>query len=89
MWMNARTIVSTSVTAGYAGMDGSMMGAEEFCRSLYYAEKLRRDFGAQIKTLMQNDIPGYSWAYPQVLAKSGVKYFITGVNHFIGAGANA
>lgn len=75
------------LAACYAGMVGATMGSEEFCRSLYFAERLRRKYGVSIETAIQNDIPGYSWAYPQVLAKSGVKYFATGVNNFIGAGA--
>ncbi len=75
------------LTAGYAGILSATMGAEEFCRSLYPAEKLRREYGVTIETIIQNDIPGYSWAYPQILAKSGVKHFVTGTNHFIGKGA--
>ncbi|MDI6827858.1 MAG: hypothetical protein QME62_05165, partial [Armatimonadota bacterium] len=75
------------LTACYAGMWSSIMGAEEICRSMYFAERLRRDYGAVIETAIQNDIPGATWAYPQVLRKSGIKYFLMGVNNFIGAGA--
>lgn len=75
------------LTACYAGMWSSIMGAEEICRSFYFAARLKRDYGVEIKTAIQNDIPGATWAYPQALKKSGVRYLLMGVNNFIGAGA--
>ncbi|MCX6376541.1 MAG: glycosyl hydrolase-related protein, partial [Armatimonadetes bacterium] len=68
-------------------MWSSVMGAEEICRSMYFAERLRREYGVSMVSAMQNDIPGCSWAYPQAMRKSGVKYFVLGVNTFIGPGA--
>ena len=76
-----------SLGACYAGMLSGLMGSEELCRSMYFAERLRREYGVEIETAIQNDIPGYSWAYPQILRKSGVKYFLTGINTLIGPGA--
>jgi len=77
-----------SLSATYAGMLSALMGSEELCRSMYFAERLRSGYGVEIVTAIQNDIPGYSWAYPQVLSKSGVRYFVTGINPLIGAGAD-
>ncbi|MHB0999120.1 MAG: glycoside hydrolase family 38 N-terminal domain-containing protein [Armatimonadota bacterium] len=99
-WMNNRSqekinkffalVKSGQISLGacYAGLHSGLMGSEEFSRSLYFADKLRRDYGVEINTAIQNDIAGYSWAYPQVLRKSGIKYFVTGINTFIGAGAD-
>ena len=77
-----------SLSACYAGMLSGLMGSEEVCRSMYFAERLRREHGVSIVTAVQNDIPGCSWAYPQAFRRSGVKYFLMGVNNFIGAGAD-
>lgn len=76
------------LTALYAGMWSSTMGPEEVCRSLYPAEHLRSVRGVDISSAIQNDIPGCSWSYPQALRKAGIKYFLMGVNNFIGAGAD-
>lgn len=76
-----------SLGACYAGLHSGLMGYEEACRHMYFAEQLRKRYGVSITTAIQNDVTGFSWAYPQALAKSGVKHFVTGINTFIGAGA--
>ncbi len=68
------------LTAGYANMHSGVMGHEEVNRFLYPAERIRREWNVSIQTLIQDDVPGYSWALPQVLNKSGVKYMVTGIN---------
>ncbi len=45
-------------------------------------------FGIPITTAFQNDVPGFTWAYPRILAGSQVKYLVTGLNLFIGGGNN-
>ena len=64
------------------------MGDEEMNRLVYLGEAFRRRFSIPIEVAFQNDVPGFSWAYPRVFAGSGVKYLITGLNLFIGGGNN-
>ena len=76
------------LTACYAGLHSGLMGYEEFCRYMYLMDRLRVKHGVHIDTAIQNDIPGFTWAYPQALQKSGIKYMALGINVFIGSGAD-
>jgi len=53
---------------------------EELIRALYPARELVRKYGIPVTCAMNNDVTGWSWASPQVLSKSGVRYFATGIN---------
>jgi alpha-mannosidase len=77
-----------SLAAGFANMHSGLIGEEEMNRLVYLAESYRRRFSIPIEVAIQNDVPGFSWAYPRVFAGSGVKYLITGLNLFIGGGNN-
>jgi len=77
-----------SIMGGYANMHTGAMGHEEINRFLYPAEKLRKEWNISIETVIQNDVPGYSWDLPQVLAKSGIKYMVTGINAWLGGGTS-
>jgi hypothetical protein len=71
-----------------ANMHSGLMGAEESNRLVYLGEKFRRRFGLTGTVAYQNDVPGFTWAYPRVLAGSGVKRLVLGLNLFIGGGNN-
>jgi hypothetical protein len=73
--------------AGYANMHTAVLGSEEINRFLYPAEAYRQRFGFQANTLLQNDVPGFSWWMPTVLANAGVRYFAAGVNQSFGGSA--
>ncbi|MCC6389027.1 MAG: hypothetical protein IT167_00390, partial [Bryobacterales bacterium] len=72
--------------AAFGNMHSGLIGTEEMNRMVYLAESFRRRFGIRVEVAFQNDVPGFSWAYPRMLANSGVKYLITGLNLFIGGG---
>lgn len=72
--------------AAFGNMHSGLIGGEEMNRMVYLAESFRRRFGIRAEVAYQNDVPGFSWAYPRMLANSGVKYLITGLNLFIGGG---
>ena len=74
--------------AAFANMHSGLMAPEESNRLVYLAEKFRRRFGIETPVAFQNDVPGFTWAYPRVFASSGVKYLVTGLNLFIGGGNN-
>jgi Glycosyl hydrolases family 38 N-terminal domain len=77
-----------SLGAAFGNMHSGLMDTEEMNRLVYLGESFRRRFGIRSEVAFQNDVPGFSWAYPRVLAGSGVKYLITGLNLFIGGGNN-
>jgi hypothetical protein len=72
--------------AAFANMHSGLMAPEESNRMVYLAEKFRRRFGTVVTVAFQNDVPGFTWAYPRIFAGSGVKYLVTGLNLFIGGG---
>jgi len=72
----------------FASMHSGLMGAEESNRLAYLGEKFRRRFNLKSDVAYQNDVPGFTWAYPRILAGSGVRRLITGLNLFIGGGNN-
>src|SRR5262245_17122265 len=77
-----------SLGAAFGNMHSGLMDAEEMNRLIYLGESFRRRFGIRSEVAFQNDVPGFSWAYPRVLAGSGVKYLITGLNLGFGGGNN-
>ena len=72
----------------FANMHSGLMGAEESNRLIYAGEKFRRKFAIDGTVAFQNDVPGFTWALPRIMAGSGVKRLITGLNLFIGGGNN-
>jgi len=70
----------------FANMHSGLMGAEETNRLNYLGQKFRAKWGLKSAVAYQNDVPGFTWAYPRVFAGSGVKRLVTGLNLFIGGG---
>ncbi|UCC63373.1 MAG: hypothetical protein JSV36_22015, partial [Anaerolineae bacterium] len=68
------------LSAGYANMHTGLMSAAEMHHFLYPAESFRQRYGVQLQVAVQNDVPGFSWALPQVLARAGVRYLVAGPN---------
>jgi len=77
-----------SLGMAFANMHSGLMAAEESNRLVYLGEKFRRKFGIHSAVALQNDVPGFTWAFPRIFAGSGVKRLITGLNLFIGGGNN-
>lgn len=72
--------------AAHSTLHSGKAGVEEVNRLLWNAQRLRDQFGVPIDTMLFNDVPGVAWSYPQVLAKSGVRFLVCGMNMFIGGG---
>ncbi|MBS1822243.1 MAG: hypothetical protein JST61_09750 [Acidobacteria bacterium] len=72
--------------------DGSMhtefMGSEELNRLVYASKSAEQRFGIRASVAMMNDVPGFSMRLPQVLARSGIGYLITGSNTAFGGGTS-
>ncbi|GAB4146829.1 MAG: hypothetical protein Fur0021_05180 [Candidatus Promineifilaceae bacterium] len=70
--------------ANYANMHQGMMGSEEFNRALYPARVYEDAWNLDLETAISDDVPGSSWALPQVLAKNGVRNLVAGINTTFG-----
>ncbi len=73
---------------GWATEHSALLDAAELAHFLYPAEALRQQYGIAIDTVLQNDVPGYSWTYPGLFAAADYRYFLTGLNLFIGGGTS-
>jgi len=61
---------------------------EGLIRLMYPSFRLKREFGASIRTASITDIPGLSWGLPTVLAGADVKYFFAGLPGYFQWGRN-
>ncbi len=68
------------ITAQYVAFNSALPDLEELIRSLGFAFELKRRYGIPLTSAMTTDIPGYPWAYPQLLSDSGIRYLMTSVN---------
>ena len=60
------------ICAYYLNMPTELVGHEELIRCLYYAEHLKQTYNIDIDTAMLNDVPGYTWALPELFVEMGV-----------------
>jgi hypothetical protein len=67
------------VTALYLNVT-ELYTAEELIHSVYFAKGLEKKYGIRVVSAMNTDVPGMSWALPQVLRKAGVKYLSMSTN---------
>jgi len=75
--------------AAPATMHSGVLSPEEACRFFYPTYRLCRKLGIDMpRVAIQNDVPGYTIAYPQIMKESGIPYFLTGINDFIGKAAD-
>jgi hypothetical protein len=64
------------------------MGAEQLNRIVDPMRDIEKRLGVTTDLAMMDDVPGFTLRLPQVLARSGVRYFVTGSNLFIGGGTS-
>lgn len=59
-------------------MDTNVPSGESLVRQLLYgSEFFSREFGKTSDVFWMPDVFGYTWALPQIIARSGMKYFFT------------
>ena len=62
----------------YVECDGNVPSGESFVRQCLYGKRfLLREFGLDVDTCWLPDVFGNSWVMPQVLVKSGIRYFVS------------
>ena len=76
------------ISSVWGSLHTEFMGTEQLNRLVYGAEELQDRIPFPRDLAMMDDVPGFSLRLPQVLARSGVKYFLTGSNLFIGGGTS-
>jgi hypothetical protein len=64
------------------------MGTEQLNRIVDPMRDIEKRLGVTTDLAMMDDVPGFTLRLPQVLARSGVRYFVTGSNLFIGGGTS-
>ncbi|MBP7149682.1 MAG: hypothetical protein KBD01_19320 [Acidobacteria bacterium] len=72
------------LAAGYASLHSTAAGHEELTRSIYWASRFAREHGVTLRTWITDDVPGTSFALPEILARSGLEYFVGGMNTSFG-----
>ncbi|MEX2117564.1 MAG: glycoside hydrolase family 38 C-terminal domain-containing protein [Bacteroidota bacterium] len=66
------------VGAFWVEPDCQMPSGESLVRHIFYGKKFfREEFGLEVDTAWLPDSFGFSWSLPQILAKSGIRYFFT------------
>lgn len=64
--------------ASWVEFDTNISGGEAIIRQLLFGKKFfKQEFDADVDFLWQPDVFGYTGSLPQILAKTGVKYFMT------------
>ncbi|MDO4272249.1 MAG: glycoside hydrolase family 38 C-terminal domain-containing protein [Eubacteriales bacterium] len=59
-------------------MDTNIPSGESIVRQLLYGKQFyEKEFGKSSTVFWMPDVFGYSWALPQIMARSGIKYFFT------------
>jgi hypothetical protein len=76
------------LSAVYGSEHTEFMGAEQMNRLVYEMQGVEDELGVSTDLAMMDDVPGFTLRLPQVLARSGIKYFVTGSNLFIGGGTS-
>src|SRR4030042_1801010 len=72
------------IGGAFATMHSELMSGESVNRMFDLGLSLAKQLGGEIRTAIQDDVPGYTWAYPQAMRQHGIKYFLTGINTSFG-----
>jgi hypothetical protein len=76
------------LSAVYGSMHTEFMGAETLNRITYDMKAIEKQLGVKTDFAIMDDVPGFTSRLPQVLARSGVKYFVNGSNLFLFGGTS-
>lgn len=68
------------LAAGYANLHTTVAGHEELTRNIYHASRFARQHQIPLRTWITNDVPGTTFAVPELLHRAGIDYFVGGMN---------
>ena len=69
-----------SLSASYAMQTSTALGHEQLIRNIYYGARLAREHDFPVRTWITDDVPGTTYAVPEILARAGIDYFLGGMN---------
>jgi hypothetical protein len=72
-----------ALSSAWGSMHTDFMGEEELNRLCYDYAVLKRTYGIETQMAMMDDVPGHPSTIPSVLARSDMRYLVTGANIFI------
>ncbi len=72
------------LAAGHSSLTVGVVGHEEFARQIYPALELARRENFPVRSYILDDVPGAPFNIPELLAKSGVEYYLGGLNTAFG-----
>ncbi len=77
---------SIHLDALYAQAMSGIYTEEELMELMASAKRFEKEYGVRIDSIMQSDVPGYTWGLVSALAHNGVRYMSVGPNcgHRIG-----
>lgn len=81
---DGRFVLST----GYLDPHSGLCSEEMLHRFGYASARAAAAFGADIRTALLDDVPGFTTAMPRVLANSGGEFCLLGANDFVGGKPN-
>jgi hypothetical protein len=87
--MDALRAGRVRLMAGYANLHSTVATREELIRSVSYSHRMARAEGFAVRTFVQDDVPGASFAMPEILSKSGVDFYLGGMNTGFGGAVSA
>ena len=73
-----------ALSSAWGSMHTDFMGNEELNRLCYDYAALKRIYGLETQLAMMDDVPGHPSTIPSILARSDMRYLVTGANIFIG-----
>ena len=73
-----------ALSSAWGSMHTDFMGNEELDRLCYDYAAVKRNYGVETEMAMMDDVPGHPSTIPSVLARSNMRYLVTGANIFIG-----
>lgn len=76
------------LSAVYGSMHTEFMGAEALNRITYDMKAIEKQLCVKTDFAIMDDVPGFTSRLPQVLSRSGVKYFVNGSNLFLFGGTS-
>jgi hypothetical protein len=76
------------LSAVFGSMHTEFMGAEELNRVTYEMAGIEKRLGVHTDFAIMDDVPGFTLRLPQVLARSGIRYFVNGSNLFLFGGTS-
>ncbi len=72
-----------ALSSTWGSMHTDFMGDEELNRLCYDYATLKRLYGIETQMAMMDDVPGHPSTVPSVLARSDIRYLVTGANIFL------